>query len=78
MIEFIKAATPWVTIGLCIIVLCVTHIRNKKKGKAAECNYMTEGMCLGLCVATAINKEWMALGVLVGMVIGTLIKKNKD
>ncbi len=56
--EFLRAALPWITVGLCILVIVINHIKSKKdkqSDKEAEGNYMTEGMCLGLCVGLAFG-----------------------
>lgn len=78
MMEFLKAAFPWITVGLCVLVIVINHTKSKKEKKDdrdAEGNYMTEGMCLGLCIGLAFGNEWMSLGVLIGLVIGVFIKK---
>ncbi len=57
--EFLKSALPWITVGLSVLVIMISHIRSRKgnkKDKEAEGNYMSEGMCLELCLGMLIKK----------------------
>ena len=51
MKEFMMAALPWSCIGIAIALFAVNHGATKKaKDSGKEYgNYMTEGMCLGMC-----------------------------
>lgn len=68
-----------VSIGL--VVICLKFIfANYKKG---ERTYLTEGMCIGMCLGVLIFRPsnfnldlGMSLGMLVGETIGNLIKKK--
>ena len=83
--DFIRAAAPWVAMGLLVAIFAVRSMVNKKKGKKSEDNYGTEGMCLGMCFGTAIGTAignntgiGISLGMLAGLVIGMCIPKRKE
>ena len=81
IIDFIRAALPWVAMGLLLAVFAARGVGRKKKEKEIH-NYGTEGMCLGMCFGTAIGTSLgnntgigISLGMLIGLAIGTCIKK---
>lgn len=81
--DFIRAAAPWVAMGLLLAIFAVRSAAKKKKGQ--EVDYGTEGMCLGMCFGTAIGTSLggntgigISLGMLMGLAIGSFIKKEKD
>ena len=47
IIDFIRAALPWVAMGLLLAVFAARSAGRKKKEKEID-NYGTEGMCLGM------------------------------
>ena len=51
--DFIRAASPWVAMGLLLAIFFVRSVVKKKKGKKQDGDYGTEGMCLGMCFGTA-------------------------
>ena len=78
---FLRAALPWVAIGLLLAVFAARSA-GKKKEKQDD-NYGTEGMCLGMCFGTAIGTAidnntgiGITLGMLLGLAIGSCIKKE--
>ena len=80
--DFIRAALPWVAMGLLLAVFAARSAGTKKKEKESD-NYGTEGMCLGMCFGTAIGTAienntgiGITLGMLIGLAIGTCIKKE--
>ena len=82
IIDFIRAALPWVAMGLLLAVFAARSAGRKKKEKEID-NYGTEGMCLGMCFGTAIGTALgnntgigISLGMLIGLAIGTGIKKE--
>ena len=82
IIDFIRAALPWVAMGLLLAVFAARSVGKKKKEKQND-NYGTEGMCLGMCFGTAIGAALgnntgigISLGMLLGLAIGTCIKKE--
>lgn len=79
--DFLRAALPWVAIGLLLAVFAARSA-GKKKEKQDD-NYGTEGMCLGMCFGTAIGTAidnntgiGITLGMLLGLAIGSCIKKE--
>ena len=45
--QFLRAALPWIAMGLLIAVFAVRSAGKKKEKQKAE-DYGTEGMCLGM------------------------------
>ena len=83
--DFIRAAAPWVAMGLLVAIFAVRSAADKKNGKKSENNYGTEGMCLGMCFGTALGTALgnntgigISLGMLVGLAIGTCVPKRKE
>ena len=80
--DFLRAALPWVAIGLLLAVFAARSAGRKKKEKEID-NYGTEGMCLGMCFGTAIGTALgnntgigISLGMLLGLAVGSSIKKE--
>ena len=86
MLEFIKAALPWVVMGVVIAIFAAQNSNRKKatdKGKKKQESYMNEGMCVGLCLGVCIASAgvWdmgigISLGLCAGLLIGSLVKKQ--
>ena len=81
--DFIRAAAPWVAMGLLLAIFAVRSAAKKKKDQEQEVDYGTEGMCLGMCFGTAIGTALgnqtgvgIALGMLIGLAVGTSIRKK--
>ena len=47
ILSFMRAAAPWISMGLLIAFLCVRPAIRKGK---AEDDYAEEGMCVGMCL----------------------------
>ena len=84
IIDFIRAALPWVAMGLLLAVFAARGVGRKKKEKEIH-NYGTEGMCLGMCFGTAIGTALgnntgigISLGMLLGLASGSSIKKEEQ
>ena len=84
IIDFIRAALPWIAMGLLLAVFAARGVGRKKKEKEID-NYGTEGMCLGMCFGTAIGTALgnntgigISLGMLLGLAIGSSIKKEEQ
>ena len=84
IIDFIRAALPWVAMGLLLAVFAARGAGRKKKEKEIN-NYGTEGMCLGMCFGTAIGTALgnntgigISLGMLLGLAVGSSIKKEEQ
>ncbi len=85
IMDFIRAAAPWVAMGLAVAILAARGVSRKKKGKKADGDYGTEGMCLGMCFGLLAGNLLengtgigISLGMLLGLVIGTCIPKNPE
>ena len=84
IIDFIRAALPWVAMGLLLAVFAARSAGRKKKEKEID-NYGTEGMCVGMCFGTAIGTALgnntgigISLGMLLGLAVGSSIKKEEQ
>ena len=80
--DFLRAALPWIVMGLLLAVFAARSAGRKKKEKEID-NYGTEGMCLGMCFGTAVGAALgnntgigITLGMLLGLAVGTSIKKE--
>ena len=90
ILDFIKAALPWIAMGLLLAIFFARSAAKKRKNENEETkdDYGAEGMCLGMCLGTAIGSSFgnntgigISLGMLIGLAIGTCLKKeaqNKD
>ncbi|MDO4388491.1 MAG: hypothetical protein Q4C31_05490 [Eubacteriales bacterium] len=87
--DFVRAAAPWVAMGLAVAILAVRGTKQKKatekQDKKQAGNYGTEGMCLGMCLGTALGSTlWndtgigLSLGMLIGLAIGSGIRKDQE
>ena len=85
MMEFIKAALPWVMVGIAIAIFIVRVVQKtklqKQKGPGAKGDCMTLGMCFGMCVGVTLAVSGLMdmafavpLCVLIGQLVGILIK----
>lgn len=82
VLDFLRAAMPWVAMGLLLAVFAARSAK-KKTDEGQTDNYGTEGMCLGMCFGTAIGTSLgnhtgigICLGMLLGLAIGSGIKKE--
>ena len=80
---FLRAALPWIAMGLLLAVFAVRSAGRKHREERAE-DYGSEGMCLGMCFGTAIGTSLgnntglgMCLGMLLGLAVGSSIYKEK-
>lgn len=80
--EFMRAALPWIALGLLLAVLFGRGIKRKKDKDKRE-NYTSEGMSLGMCFGVAIGSAahidiglGLMAGMLLGYVIGSYIQKT--
>ncbi len=82
VLNFIRAAAPWLTIGILLIILAFRSLTKKNNAEGEDNNYVTEGMCLGMCLGTAFGTMLgndtgigISLGMLAGLAIGMGISK---
>ena len=80
--DFLRAALPWIAVGLLLAVFFARNAR-KKKNEEQTGDYGTEGMCWGMCLGTAIGTSLgnhtgigISLGMLIGLAIGTCMRKE--
>ncbi len=82
VLDFLRAAMPWVAMGLLLAVFAARSAKKKNEEEQTD-NYGTEGMCLGMCFGTAIGTSLgnhtgigICLGMLLGLAIGSGMKKQ--
>ena len=80
--DFIRAALPWIIMGL-LLAVYFARCAGKKKKEEQTGDYGAEGMCLGMCFGTALGAAFgnniaigLSLGMLFGLAIGSSIKKE--
>ena len=80
MKEFMLAALPWICIGIAIALFAASQgvVKKAKDSGKEHGNYMAEGMCLGVGVGTALGGNGLIYGMLLGLVVGMFIKKEKE
>lgn len=82
ILSFMRAAAPWISMGLLIAFLCVRPAIRKGK---AEDDYAEEGMCVGMCLGLMLGSLsdssnsglGASLGMLFGLVIGLCMHKKE-
>lgn len=77
--DFLRAALPWIAMGLLLAVFCARSARKKKDEEPPD-NYGTEGMCLGTAIGSSLGNNTgigISLGMLIGLAVGTCIKKEE-
>ena len=80
MLDFIRAATPWVLIGLSL-ALFFAGSANRKPDEKPRGNFGSVGMCIGTALGSALWNNTglgISMGMLVGLAIGSCIKKETD
>lgn len=82
--EFVRAAAPWVAMGLLLAIFFARSATKKKKNGKQDSDYGTEGMCLGMCFGTALGTAFgnhtgigISFGMLTGLIIGSFIHKDQ-
>ena len=81
--EFLRAALPWIAMGL-LLAIFFARATYGKKDKEKQEDYGSEGMSLGMCFGVALSTALhinVGLGMMAGMVLGLLIGsgiKKKD
>ncbi len=81
---FLRAAMPWISLGLMVAFFCVRPSINKNKDDATQ-DYGVEGMCIGMCLGLAIGSVignngglGASLGMIVGLAIGLCSHKKNN
>ena len=93
MLDFMKAALPWIAIGLSMIIAGMSSKSIKARAssettdvkKDGKENYIVVGMCVGMSIGMLLGQllyNNLALGMCIGMSIGlaagSSIKKKKE
>ncbi|MGN0997218.1 MAG: hypothetical protein ACI4PG_09920 [Candidatus Ventricola sp.] len=82
VIVFLRAALPWLSVGLLYAILFAIRAGMKKKeAQIADCSAegMSLGIGLGLCLEVPFGNNsgiGIAIGMLIGMAIGICIRRN--
>ena len=82
--EFIRAASPWVAMGLLVAILVIQGAASTKNAKDGTVeNYGMDGMSLGMCFGLLISVMFgdytcvgLSIGMLVGMAVGLSVHKE--
>ena len=85
--EFIRAASPWVAMGLLVAILVIrgaASTKNAKDGTAESYGMdgmdgMSLGMCFGLLISVMFGDYTcvgLSIGMLVGMAVGLSVHKE--
>lgn len=71
--EFMRAALPWICMGLLLAIFFVREGSGKKRVKAEYGSEgMALGMCLGVAISTAVHMD-VGIGMMAGMVLGLMV-----
>lgn len=84
VLAFLRAAAPWISLGLLVAFLCVRPAVRKKESAGGD--YVAEGMCFGMCIGMAVGSLigdgnsglGTTLGMLIGLAIGLCIHKGGE
>ena len=83
---FLRAAAPWISLGLLVAFFCVRPSVKESKGGSAEGDYAVDGMCIGMCVGMVAGSLigdgngglGTSLGMLIGLAVGLCIHKDEE
>lgn len=86
VLTFLRAAMPWISVGLLIAFFCVRPAVTKSKKENAEGDYAVDGMCIGMCIGMAVGSLigdgnsglGTSLGMLIGLAIGLCIHRKSN
>ena len=82
VLTFLRAAAPWISLGLLIAFFCVRPTVKKGKSESAEGDYAVDGMCIGMTTGSLIGDGngglGISLGMLIGLAVGLCIHKNEE
>ena len=85
ILDFVRAAAPWVTVGVLTAIFAVMSAARRKSGKKSAGDYGTEGMCLGMSFGAALgcalgNNTGIGLsfGMLAGLTVGMCVPKKEE
>ena len=82
VLAFLRAAAPWISLGLLVAFFCVRPTVKKGKSESAEGDYAVDGMCVGMVAGSLIGDGngglGISLGMLIGLAVGLCIHKNEE
>ena len=55
VLAFLRAAAPWISLGLLVAFFCVRPAVKKGKSESAEGDYAVDGMCVGMVAGSLIG-----------------------
>lgn len=77
VLSFLRAAAPWISLGLLVAFFCVRPAVENGKSESANGDYAVDGMCIGMCVGmvagSLIGDGNGGLGTSLGMLIGLAV-----
>ena len=81
---FLRAAAPWISLGLMIAFFCVRPAVSKSKKENSGGDHAVEGMCVGMCAGMALGSMigdgngglGTSLGMLIGLAVGLCIRRK--
>ena len=85
VLAFLRAAAPWISLGLLIAFFCVRPTVKKGKKESAAGDYAVDGMCIGMCIGMAVGSLigdgngglGTSLGMLMGLAVGLCIHSGR-
>ena len=85
VLAFLRAAAPWISLGLLVAFFCVRPTVNKGKKENTGGDYAVDGMCIGMCVGMAVGSLigdgngglGISLGMLIGLAVGLCIPNTE-
>lgn len=80
MMEFIKAALPWVLLGLALAFFAVNSAKEKDEGKGKKNRDMARNMALGILIGVVLGLLGVldyATGISIGALWGIILGNNK-
>ena len=88
LLDFLRAALPWLVMGVVLAVFFVREAKRKKgkkdhqkKKDDYDAEGMVLGMCIGVAIATALHRDiglGLSLGMLLGLIVGSSMEKSDD
>lgn len=90
VLAFLRAAAPWISLGLLVAFFCVRPAVKKGKSEYAESDYAVDGMCIGMCIGMCVGMTvgsligngngglGTSLGMLIGLAIGLSIPRKSE
>lgn len=86
VLVFLRAAAPWISLGLLLAFFCVRPSVKKRKTESDEGDYAVDGMCIGMCVGMTVGSLigdgngglGTSLGMMIGLAIGLSIPRKSE